>query len=210
MNIWDPYGRWDDIAASGDVNAIKTMITGVGVAWKPNFVAPEVEYVFRSVEDLSGNATVIDFGCGLGRNGRMLKRFFSRVVGYDIPEMIEKHREHHGDDSVYDELYSDISTLTANEKPNLVYDSVVFQHIIDLPYVRTIVEPLLATPSLSAFVSVKNHHIHRTNLMQILSESRWNLLHLGTERLSFDGAPHDVLIMVKPHPEMGSHDFVAI
>src|SRR3990170_538113 len=37
--------------------------------------------------------SVLDFGCGLGRNFPYLRSVASRVVGYDLPAMIERCRE---------------------------------------------------------------------------------------------------------------------
>lgn len=195
MTIWDGYGQWDKIASGGDVDEIKSKITGEGIRWKPNYVSPEVDYVFRTTDMLSGGATAVDFGCGLGRNGTMLKERFSRVVGYDIPEMIGKYREIHADGGPYDATYSSIEELVAAETVDLVYDSVVFQHILDIDYCRSVLKPLLAQPSLATFVSVKNNHNRITSLMEILEENSWDIVHSATETLSFDSGPHDVLVL---------------
>ena len=132
MNIWDDYGQWDLIAESDDVNKIKTAITGEGIQWKPNYVSPEVEFIFRNTNLLNNGATAIDFGCGLGRNGSLLKARFSRVIGYDIPEMISRYREINFDGGPYDATYSNMDELVAAETVNLIYDSVVFKHILDV------------------------------------------------------------------------------
>jgi trans-aconitate methyltransferase len=195
MNIWDGYGQWDVIASAPNVSEIKTQITGHRVRWKPNYVSPEVDYVFAVANLTSERATAIDFGCGLGRNGSMLKSRFARVVGYDIPEMIGKYREVHADGGPYDATYSNIEELAAAETVSLVYDSVVFQHILDIEYCRKILNPLLNQPSLLTFVSVKNHHNKTTPLLTILEEHHWYVYHFETEKLSFDTSAHDVVVV---------------
>lgn len=198
MNIWDTYGQWDAIANGDNVREIQIKITGEGVRWKPNYVSPEVDYVFRTTDTLAGGATAIDFGCGLGRNGGMLKSRFARVVGYDIPEMIAKYREVYPDGGPYDATYSNMEELVVAEKVNMIYDSVVFQHIVDVDYCRKLLAPLLEQPSLSTCVSIKNHHNRLTSLMEVLAENSWHIYHTATETLSFEQEPHDVLVLRRP------------
>lgn len=195
--IWDHYGRWDEIAEKHDVGTIKRMITGDGVGWKRNYVSPALAYVFNSVRDVIPDATVLDFGCGLGRNGGLLKSYFQRVVGYDIPEMVASLKTQ--GETPYSAVYDDIGTLTGAEKISLVYDSVVFQHIVDIVYIKNIVDRLVNTNSVRNFVTIKNAGIpdNQCHLITILSDMGWSILHKEQETLSFDGHAHDVVILKK-------------
>lgn len=195
-HIWDHYGRWDTIATEHDTDGIKRFITGDGIAWKRNYVSPELAYVFGSVRDIVGpEATALDFGCGLGRNGGLLKSYFPRVVGYDIPEMVASLKKQ--GETPYSAVYDDIGRLTASEKVSLVYDSVVFQHIVDPVYIKNIVDRLVSVGSIRNFVTIKNSGIVDTDchLLNILQGMEWSVLHREKETLSFDGHAHDVIVL---------------
>ena len=70
--------------------------------------------------------SVLDFGCGLGRNFPYLRSVASRIVGYDLPAMIERCREVAPDAA--DLLSSDWDEV-AGMRFDLVFASLVLQHI---------------------------------------------------------------------------------
>src|ERR1700712_3486580 len=97
MNIWDPYGNWNEIAKTVAIKDLQERITGNRSVWRPNFCSLALQYIFEHAADearykLDLEPTCLDFGCGLGRNGSLLRRYFSTVVGIDLPEMIERFR----------------------------------------------------------------------------------------------------------------------
>ena len=69
---------------------------------------------------------VLDFGCGLGRNFPYLRSVARRVVGYDLPPMIERCCE--VAPAGADELSSDWDAVAAM-RFDLVFASLVLQHI---------------------------------------------------------------------------------
>jgi SAM-dependent methyltransferase len=69
--------------------------------------------------------TVLDFGCGLGRNFPYLSSIAHAVTGFDLPPMIERCR---AVTPVAIELTSDWSSL-ASRRFDLVFASLVLQHI---------------------------------------------------------------------------------
>ena len=69
---------------------------------------------------------VLDFGCGLGRNFPYLRSVAARVVGYDLPPMIERCRE--VAPAGADLLSSDWEGV-ADMRFDLVFASLVLQHI---------------------------------------------------------------------------------
>ena len=71
-------------------------------------------------------ADVLDFGCGLGRNFPYLRSVASRVVGYDLPPMIERCRGTAPGGAVV--LSSDWDAVAAM-RFDLVFASLVLQHI---------------------------------------------------------------------------------
>lgn len=199
--IWDGYGEWDEIASSNDVSHIKSKITGDGISWKPNFCSLQLTYVFNSLvehSDLADDATptVLDFGCGLGRNGQMLQKHFPRVVGLDIPQMVE-HLASLPAAKRYDAVYQDLNAVGANEDVHLIYDSVVFQHFADADYCRNAIESLAAMPSLDIFVSIRHALIPRENchVLKILCSMGWKLIHSEIDTLSFDGEAHELVVL---------------
>jgi SAM-dependent methyltransferase len=69
---------------------------------------------------------VLDFGCGLGRNFPYLRSVAARVVGYDLPPMIDRCRE--VAPAGADLLSSDWDAVSAM-RFDLVFASLVLQHI---------------------------------------------------------------------------------
>lgn len=71
-------------------------------------------------------SSVLDFGCGLGRNLQYLTTTFpyANVLGYDIPSMINKYKQLSMPYEVTDD-WSYIEGL----KPDLIYSCTVLQHL---------------------------------------------------------------------------------
>jgi SAM-dependent methyltransferase len=70
-------------------------------------------------------ASVLDFGCGLGRNFPYLQAVAARVVGFDLPEMIARARDAA---PAGIELSSDWDAL-GMQRFDLVFASLVLQHV---------------------------------------------------------------------------------
>jgi len=201
MQIWDKYGQWDEISRLKESNAVKAKITGNKRAWRPNFVPPALAYAFdyAAQEHVSTNphtpAAVLDFGCGLGRNAPMLRNFFPRVVGFDLPEMLERLRSETPSLywRLYDQTYDSIETAFKSDAYCLLYDSVVFQHIIDRDYLSTMFDAISANSSLRTIVSIYNAG-HRYPHLDALASRQWRIWHTENETMSFEGAAHSVTI----------------
>ena len=71
-------------------------------------------------------ASVLDFGCGLGRNFPYLTTVAARVVGFDLPEMIARARELGPPGAVV--LSSDWDAVRAMPF-DLIFGSLVLQHV---------------------------------------------------------------------------------
>lgn len=196
-NIWCSYGRWDEIAKLPNINDVKNKITGGKLAWRPNFVSPAIEYIFRYAVDESLGSdsravpTAIDFGCGLGRNAPMLTRFFPRVVGVDLPEMTIRIKDEFLVQKAYGTIYSAVSDLTLSEDCCTLYDSVVLQHIVDREYIYGLIAALSDRSSFRTIISIYNANVRYPHL-SILAEKGWTIWHTEVETLSFEGAPHSV------------------
>jgi SAM-dependent methyltransferase len=196
-NIWNGYGRWDEIAKLPNIDEVKKKITGYKRSWRPNFVPPAIAYIFEyAVDEALGSdshvvPTAVDFGCGLGRNAPILSRFFPRVVGVDLPEMAARIENEFFVQKAYSAIYSAVSDLTSSEDFCALYDSVVFQHLENRDYIHGLIAALSAGLSFRTIISVYNANIPYPHL-DILAEKGWTIWHTEIETLSFEGAPHSV------------------
>ena len=74
----------------------------------------------------AGARTVLDFGCGLGRNFPFLEEVGARITGFDLPPMIERCRELAPVQA--EELSSDWSSLRTRNF-DLIFATLVLQHV---------------------------------------------------------------------------------
>ena len=111
--------EWAELAATASDTELKDRIlTGFKdgkpfAPYVPTLVLPPVQ-------------SVLDFGCGLGRNFPFLTSIASRIVGYDLPEMIERCRTA---SPVAVSLLSGDWDAMETMQFDLVFASLVFQHI---------------------------------------------------------------------------------
>ena len=79
------------------------------------------------VAHLNKKGSILDFGCGAGRNIRFLKDHYDRVYGYDFPNMLKiVSRETLEDENVY--LSSDLDYICSQQYDEILF-SLVLQHI---------------------------------------------------------------------------------
>lgn len=71
-------------------------------------------------------ASVLDFGCGLGRNFPYLRRIAASVAGFDLPPMIERCRELAPVQA--DELASEWASVRTRNV-DLIFATLVLQHV---------------------------------------------------------------------------------
>lgn len=83
--------------------------------------------VYDEVISLIGSGFMaLDFGCGIGRNTRILAKSFESVIGFDLPSMISLIPHHNRSESItYTSDWEYVKTLYFD----LVLASLVFQHI---------------------------------------------------------------------------------
>ena len=82
---------------------------------------------YRPTIDLpSGVHTVLDFGCGLGRNFPFLRELAARITGFDLPPMIERCRELAPVPA--DELASEWARVRTRSF-DLIFATLVLQHV---------------------------------------------------------------------------------
>ena len=112
-------GEWAELAATASETELKDRIlTGFKngkpfTPYVPTLALPAVR-------------SVLDFGCGLGRNFPYLTTIASEVVGYDLPEMIERCRTV---SPVPVHRLTGDWTGVSGMRLDLVFASLVLQHI---------------------------------------------------------------------------------
>lgn len=101
-----------------------------------NFHADAFNGLFKSPEKIG---SILDFGCGIGRNFPALRDRCRRLCGYDIPEMIAACVNHCDDHPV--ELTDDWGTVVGREY-DLIVASFAFQHIEPVETLHFYIESL--------------------------------------------------------------------
>ena len=113
-------GEWSDLAATASDDELRERILTGYKDGKP--FTPYVPTLPLPVPA----AAVLDFGCGLGRNFPFLASVAARVVGFDLPPMIERCRTLAPRRA--DLLTSDWDAVR-RERFDLVFASLVLQHV---------------------------------------------------------------------------------
>jgi hypothetical protein len=209
-NVWDGYADWAEVARAEQVVSVRQRITGHEGKWLPNTASEALRSVVRTIfvravlsapaTQNSQPVTVVDFGCGLGRNLPLLRQIFPRVVGIDIPEMIERLRGEPPSDPTlrYDAIYDDLDALLGSEHVHVLYDSVVLQHIVDAAYSSDLADRLALAPTLLAVVSLSNQSLPVVTLDFLTGEYRWTTVFSEIDTTSFFGHPHTVRVLRRP------------
>lgn len=126
-NLFYQKDYWLNFASDSDKNVLSKDLHR---SWN---VATQTYDEFTTIEDkhldiLRKNTSmdsVLDFGVGMGRNVPYLKTHFKNVYGFDTEPMIKNLKQRDGFDK---NLYFDWNDV-ASKKYDLVYESVVMQHI---------------------------------------------------------------------------------
>ena len=174
---WNDWGNWNDIANTSDENFIKERITGFSKYWKPNSMPIEVSSLIPQ------GSVIVDFGCGLGRNAESLMKLSPHVIGYDIPEMIDKltQKTH-----PYERVSSNLREVL--DGADVVYESVVIQHILSIEELEQIAQDIQDS-SVQLFISLHNTVIPDSNNF-VSSLLKWDLVVSLDDFDSFKGLHH--------------------
>lgn len=201
--FWNSYGDWDEIARSKDIKFIMSRITGKPVEkWRANYVSRPTgralaTVIGDSVVRWGSHLSAVDFGCGVGRNAALLSHFYGTLYGVDIPEMIEQFetqdpiKKRH----LYTAIHTDLARLAQAHKFHLLYDSVVFQHILDEEFTARCVEVMHGHETLDCFISLNNKAVGKIPIIQQMEAKGWTLFHEEADTKSFEGIPHTLYIL---------------
>jgi SAM-dependent methyltransferase len=151
---------WMSVAEGTDTDEIRERILTGYKDGKP--FTPYVPTVpLRSVL-----GSVLDFGCGLGRNFPYLTRTARSVAGFDLPPMIEQCRrlatEH------VDLLTSDWVQLRVRQF-DLIFASLVLQHIEPDPLRRYLAD--FASMSPEVYLLTRTRTDFNEDLLDVIAES---------------------------------------
>ena len=112
--------HWLSVARGADADELRERILTGFKAGKP--FTPYIPTI-----DLPPRPdSVLDFGCGVGRNFPYLRSRARRVCGFDLPPMIERCRDIAP--ASVDALWDDWSSVTQH-RFDLIFASLVLQHI---------------------------------------------------------------------------------
>jgi 2-polyprenyl-3-methyl-5-hydroxy-6-metoxy-1,4-benzoquinol methylase len=143
MDFDQMYDWWEGAAKHNALNAILSSRSDWEIAeffetGRESF-AEHRGFAATTGTTLSG-VSALDFGCGVGRVTNALTEHFDDVVGIDIShEMIRLATEYARSPSARFQQVSDLPFPFANQTFDLVYSSIVVQHIpapYNIDYVR--------------------------------------------------------------------------
>lgn len=207
--IWCRYGNWESIAKSEDLDFVRQRIIGMDTGvWEPNRTAPGYDEAIEKVAEANaaaghGRGTVVDFGCGLGRNASFLRGKFDKVLALDLPDMVGKLKTDPAG-SLYDALYDDMGAALSSQPVDVVYESVCWQHIVDADYSATIAQAIEAAPNVRYVMSLNNNGTRVvpkkrgwSRALAELASRGWTVVFEAEDRHTFKD-PHTQRILRRP------------
>ena len=150
---------WLNVAGGPDEEIRERILTG----YKDG--KPFTPYV-PTVPLPSNISSVLDFGCGLGRNFPYLKRLARSVAGFDLPPMIERCRASAG--ASVDLLSADWEQLRVLGF-DLIVASLVLQHIEPAPVRLCLRDFSRMSPSL--YLLTRTTTDFGENLLDVVAET---------------------------------------
>ena len=125
---YDTWFNWE-VNDSIDISKFKEVISGVNSNdFDPDFLS---QFLLEKLSQIKTNK-VLDYGAGLGRNLPLLKKYSNNIDYIDL-EQYQKNYIEYINDLGYNETYfiKMVPDCLIGKKYDLIYCSVVLQHIID-------------------------------------------------------------------------------
>jgi hypothetical protein len=97
---------------------------------------------------------------------------------------------------LYDAVYDNLEEVILTESVNVIYDSVVLQHIVSAPYVTGLVNQFVRMPTLNAVVSLSIHTSPPSALRLLIDKHGWKRVLLDADTQTFSGG-HDLVVLIK-------------
>lgn len=163
-----PRAKWEYYAAELPIEKLKESIVPGSVdnpeAWK------DADFAFlREIKRLRFDS-VLDFGCGLGRNITPLTKVFQHVDGYDLPAMIQRLKENEA--GVYNSarIMSSDWPVFRKRRYDLIVSELVFQHIFEMELITYLHDVAAMSPYLWLLTRSWNDD-YRKNNMKIINDT---------------------------------------
>lgn len=124
-DTWFDWGVNDNI----DISKFKEVISGVNSEeFEPDFLSPLLQEKLSKIK----TDEILDYGAGLGRNLSLLKKYSNKIDYIDL-EQYQKNYIDYIRNLDYNKTYfiEMIPDCLDGKKYDLIYCSVVLQHIID-------------------------------------------------------------------------------
>ncbi len=125
--------------------------------------------------------SVLDFGCGLGRNFPSLKAIFDHVDGYDLPPMIERLESDEPALASSVRLISSDWAAIKERRYDLVVATLVFQHVFERELITYLGDIAAMSPYLWVETRSWNDDRRKSNLEIIRDTGLYEVKHLGLE-----------------------------
>ena len=133
-----------------------------GYSQTKNFHSTELSDDFYSLK----RDTVLDFGCGLGRNFNVLKSKYKVVDGFDLPNMLKMMSN---DAKKQVDLISDDWNVIRNKKYDCIHACLVLQHI-DEKYLREYLNDFIKMSKFLVIASRSYLDDNYKNIFSIIKE----------------------------------------
>lgn len=125
------YDTWFDWEINNNIDILqfKEIISGVDSSdFRPDFLSPFLEEKLSKIK----TDKILDYGAGLGRNLPLLKKFSNNIDYIDLEHYQKNYIEYIDNLGYYQKFFINmIPDCLIGKKYDLVYSSVVLQHIID-------------------------------------------------------------------------------
>lgn len=174
---YDSYANWQTVTTAKSAAEVREIITGCSV-WQETALPKTVWSEVRASNNEA--SVVLDFGCGLGRNARMLRRLFGRVIGYDLDGMLAMLNKQ-PPPPLYDATSSDLQSLLENAAVTHIYEAVVWQHIQwNSGVTQLAIDMITAQPTVTSIYSCWNSGVvHQSLAVAYLLSKGWKIQQSG-------------------------------
>jgi len=163
--------NWERLARDKDIETVRKRIDETYVK-NGEFKADQAGHLKRWLEQRNIRPrSILDFGCGLGRNFPTWRRMADTVTGYDLPAMVDRCRPL---DLDVDLLTSDWSALR-NRQFSLIAAILVLQHMAVDELREKLADMRRMTPLLFVLGRWYSDD-HKRDVMQIVLESGFVVL----------------------------------
>lgn len=130
--------------------------------------APSLDLV-RMVSKIVPSGSILDFGCGIGRNFSAFEDFYLTVSGYDLPNMIDLCKTLHKVD-LFDN-WDEVSTRSYD----LIFCCIVLQHIPMGNLMRYLRDFYHMTDKLLVYGRVTNDYFKDTTIRNAVASVGWKI-----------------------------------